>query len=147
MGDRSSIARRGALPKQQPQEQLFDTHPDSVMAQLARRDRDSQSDFFAVYFDPYRDGRTGYEFLVSAAGVQSDGTLHNDETSTHRPFGEGQLDFDAIMPVLNQSGCNSPWWAVDLCFWPGSWEATPGCKQFMDHLNEKYGTTAQGQAH
>ena len=87
-------------------------------------------------------GKIGHIHLID-----SDGTLHNDETSTHRPFGEGQLDFDAIMPVLNQSGCNSPWWAVDLCFWPGSWEATPGCKQFMDHLNEKYGTTAQGQAH
>jgi len=28
MGDRSSIARKGALLKQQPQEQLFDTHPE-----------------------------------------------------------------------------------------------------------------------
>ena len=28
MGDRSSIARKAALPKQQPQEQLFDTHPE-----------------------------------------------------------------------------------------------------------------------
>jgi ornithine decarboxylase len=28
MGDRSSVARRGALLKQQPQEQLFDTHPE-----------------------------------------------------------------------------------------------------------------------
>lgn len=83
-------------------------------------------------------GKIGHIHLID-----SDGTLHNDETSTHRPFGEGMLDFDAIMPVLNQSGCNSPWWAIDLCFWPGSWEATPGCKQFMDRLNEKYGATAQ----
>jgi ornithine decarboxylase len=28
MGDRSSVARKSALPKQQPQEQLFDTHPE-----------------------------------------------------------------------------------------------------------------------
>ena len=28
MGDRSSIARKGALPKQQPQTELFDTHPE-----------------------------------------------------------------------------------------------------------------------
>ena len=28
MGDRSSIARKAALPRQQPQEQLFDTHPE-----------------------------------------------------------------------------------------------------------------------
>ena len=66
-------------------------------------------------------GKIGHIHLID-----SDGTLHNDETSTHRPFGEGLLDFDAIMPALNQSGCNSPWWAIDLCFWPGSWEATPG---------------------
>ncbi len=58
---------------------LFDRRSDSVMALLSRRDRDSQSDFFVVYLDPYRDGRTGYEFFVSAAGVQSDGTLHNDD--------------------------------------------------------------------
>src|SRR5690606_701973 len=38
---------------------LHDTSPDSIMALLARRDRESQSDFFSVYFDPYRDGRTG----------------------------------------------------------------------------------------
>jgi ornithine decarboxylase len=42
MGDRSSIARRGALPKQQPQEQLFDTHPEvsldfEIVRQAARQ--------------------------------------------------------------------------------------------------------------
>src|SRR5690606_17074572 len=58
---------------------LHDRAPDSVMALLSRRDRDNQSDFFVLYLDPYRDGRTGYEFFVSAAGVQSDGTLHNDD--------------------------------------------------------------------
>ncbi len=41
MGDRSSIARKGALPKQQPQEQLFDTHPEvsldfEIVRQAAR---------------------------------------------------------------------------------------------------------------
>jgi ornithine decarboxylase len=42
MGDRSSIARRGALLKQQPQEQLFDTHPEvsldfEIVRQAARQ--------------------------------------------------------------------------------------------------------------
>jgi ornithine decarboxylase len=42
MGDRSSIARKGALPKQQPQEQLFDTHPEvsldfDIVRQSARQ--------------------------------------------------------------------------------------------------------------
>jgi ornithine decarboxylase len=42
MGDRSSIARKSALPKQQPQEQLFDTHPEvsldfEIVRQAARQ--------------------------------------------------------------------------------------------------------------
>ncbi len=84
-------------------------------------------------------GKIGHIHLID-----SDGTLHNEETSTHRPFGEGLLNFDAIMPALNQSGCTSPWWTVDLCFWPGSWEVTPACKQFMDRLNDKYGGGSHG---
>jgi hypothetical protein len=58
---------------------LFDRHPDSVMALRTRRDRESQSDFFEVYVDPLRDLRTGYYFSVSAAGVQGDGILQNDD--------------------------------------------------------------------
>jgi ornithine decarboxylase len=43
MGDRSSIARKAALPKQQPQEQLFDTHPEvsldfEIVRQAARQE-------------------------------------------------------------------------------------------------------------
>src|SRR5258705_13530646 len=42
MGDRSSIARKAALPRQQPQEQLFDTHPEvsldfEIVRQAARQ--------------------------------------------------------------------------------------------------------------
>ena len=57
---------------------LRDATPDSILALLTRRDRGSQSDFFSLYLDPYHDRRTGYEFTVSAAGQQSDGTLYND---------------------------------------------------------------------
>jgi len=57
---------------------LSDRAADSVLALLTRRDRESQSDFFTVLVDPYHDRRTGYEFTVSAAGQQSDGTLYND---------------------------------------------------------------------
>ena len=53
--------------------------------------------------------------------IDSDGTLHADETSTHRPFGEGLVDFKAITPHL-LAVPNIEWWCVDLCFWPGSWE-------------------------
>lgn len=55
-----------------------DRQADSIMAYLVRRDRQNQSDLFMVYLDPYRDGQNGYQFIVSAAGVQREGTLFAD---------------------------------------------------------------------
>lgn len=71
--------------------------------------------------------------------IDSDGTLHDNETSTHPPFGDGNLDFDAIMPSIVAAGCPDDWWTVDLCFWPDAWAATAHCKTVMDQLAAKYG--------
>jgi hypothetical protein len=49
-----------------------------VVARLARRDASIASDRFAVYLDPYRDRRSGYYFMINAAGTMYDGTLSND---------------------------------------------------------------------
>ena len=57
---------------------LYDTAPDSVVARLSRRDDDPGSDSFGILLDPYRDKRTGYYFMVTAAGVLLDGVLLND---------------------------------------------------------------------
>jgi len=70
--------------------------------------------------------------------IDSDGTLHHDETSSHPPFGDGYLNFDEIIPVLNDSGCPHDWWTIDLCFWPDAWEITERCKKSLDELNEKF---------
>ncbi len=58
---------------------LYDPHPDSIIARLARRDRSVTADMFGVYLDPYHDGRTGVYFAVNAAGTLYDGTLYNDD--------------------------------------------------------------------
>ncbi len=71
--------------------------------------------------------------------IDSDGTLHDDETSTHAPFGEGELDFSKLLPELNQSGCPHDWWTIDLCFWPDAWAVTERCKTAVDELNRQYG--------
>ena len=71
--------------------------------------------------------------------IDSDGTLHGDETSTHAPFGEGLLDFDALLPELNQAGIPHDWWTIDLCFWPDAWTVTEKCKKAVDELNAKHG--------
>ena len=57
---------------------LYDAHPDSIIARLTRRDGSIPTDRFAVYLDPYHDRRSGYYFLVNAAGTLLDGTVYND---------------------------------------------------------------------
>ncbi|MBI2436082.1 MAG: sugar phosphate isomerase/epimerase [Candidatus Hydrogenedentes bacterium] len=71
--------------------------------------------------------------------IDSDGTLHDDETSTHAPIGEGLLNFDELIPELNRSGIPHDWWTIDLCFWPDAWAVTEKCKVAIDQLNKKYG--------
>ena len=71
--------------------------------------------------------------------IDSDGTLHGDETSTHAPFGTGILNFDELLPELNRSGVPHDWWTIDLCFWPDAWTVTESCKKEIDKLNAKYG--------
>jgi hypothetical protein len=58
---------------------LYDQHPDSVLAQLARRDRVASADRFLVFLDSYYDRRTGFFFGINAAGTLYDGTLYNDD--------------------------------------------------------------------
>src|SRR5260221_14075769 len=57
---------------------MYDASPDSVVARLARRDNDAASDAFNLMLDPFHDKRTGYSFIVSAAGPLIDGVLMND---------------------------------------------------------------------
>jgi hypothetical protein len=60
---------------------MKDSHPDSIIARLSRRDNDVGGDQFGVGIDSYHDKRNGYYFVVSAAGTLLDGTLYNDDWS------------------------------------------------------------------
>ncbi len=79
-------------------------------------------------------GKIGHVHLID-----SDGTLHDDETSTHAPIGEGLLDFDVLLPEFNRGGVPTDWWCIDLCCWPDAWAVTEKCKRAVDALNAKYG--------
>jgi hypothetical protein len=57
---------------------LYDTAPDSIIARLTRRDVAVPADEFCLYLDPYYDRRSGYYFIVNAAGTLLDGTMYND---------------------------------------------------------------------
>jgi hypothetical protein len=72
---------------------MFDAHPDSIAAQLARRDASGiYSDWLHVMIDSYHDRRTSFRFSVNPRGVQKD-VLEFDDRN-----GE-DLNWDAVWEV------------------------------------------------
>jgi hypothetical protein len=57
---------------------MHDSEAQAIADQLVRRDGWGQYDYFEVAFDPNQDRRTGYLFRVSAANVQRDVYLFED---------------------------------------------------------------------
>jgi hypothetical protein len=71
---------------------MFDEHPDSIAAQLARRDAVGiYSDWAHVIFDSYHDRRTSFRFTVNPRGVQKDVYMSNDGTE--------DVNWDAVWKV------------------------------------------------
>lgn len=71
---------------------MFDSRPDSIAAQLARRDASGiYSDWLHVVIDSYRDRRTAFRFSVNPRGVQKD-VLHSDDRNE-------DLNWDAVWQV------------------------------------------------
>jgi sugar phosphate isomerase/epimerase len=50
--------------------------------------------------------------------IDSDGSLHDDETSAHIPFGQGNVDFPAVLQALRPTLDGLEWWGIDFCFCP-----------------------------
>lgn len=50
--------------------------------------------------------------------IDSDGSLHDGETSEHLPFGTGRVDFPNVLRALGPRVDELPWWTVDFCFCP-----------------------------
>jgi Domain of unknown function (DUF5916) len=77
---------------------MYDSHPDSIVGRLGRRDAVTNSDQFTVFIDPYHDRRSGYYFGVDAAGTLSDGTLYNDDwnDATWDGVWEGKATRDSL---------------------------------------------------
>ena len=54
---------------------LKDVSKDSILRELTERDQIGNSDWFGIVFDTYQDNINGFEFIVTAAGVQFDAKL------------------------------------------------------------------------
>src|SRR3954471_13733310 len=72
----------------------FDSHPDSIVRLLSRRDDQTASDQIILMLDPYHDRRTGYEFAVNPAGVKADYAIYND--------GDEDVAWDAVWDAATQ---------------------------------------------
>jgi len=59
---------------------MWDPEPERIDARLTRRDNQGTYDHFVAMLDPNLDGLTGYSFRVSAANVQSDMYLYEDDS-------------------------------------------------------------------
>lgn len=57
---------------------MYDTAPDSIVAQLGRRDSGVHSDWFYVGIDSYFDRRTAFVFGINPRSVIQDMLLHSD---------------------------------------------------------------------
>jgi hypothetical protein len=55
-----------------------DSHAAEIKAELARRDRTSQSDEVSIFLDSYHDTRTAFEFTVNPSGSIRDVYYYND---------------------------------------------------------------------
>jgi hypothetical protein len=84
---------------------MFDSRPDSIAAQLARRDASGiYSDWLHVMIDSYHDRRTSFRFSVNPRGVQKDVLEYDDN------LGE-DLNWDAVWEVA--TSVDSAGWTAE----------------------------------
>ncbi len=74
---------------------MHDPHPDSIAAQLARRDASGiYSDWVHIVVDSYHDRRTSFRFSVNPKGVKKDVYTSND--------GAEDINWDAVWDVATR---------------------------------------------
>ena len=108
---------------------LYDREPNKIVARLARRDGDSQSDDFRVLLDSYHDHRTAFRFVVNPAGVKGD-VFFGDDGNYADPSWDpvwqvattvDSLGWTAVLRIpftqLRFSGARDQVWGVRFVRW------------------------------
>jgi sugar phosphate isomerase/epimerase len=73
-------------------------------------------------------------FLGHLHLIDSDGSLHDDETSAHLPFGAGKVRFPAVLRALSPALDTLEWWGIDFCFNPATEAEAPKAVPFVRSL-------------
>ena len=78
---------------------MYDSHPDSILAQLTRRDQGSTSDGARVFIDSYNDKRTAFVFGLNPKGVKDDFLRFDDGSGSDSGWDavwEGEARVDSL---------------------------------------------------
>ncbi len=106
----------------------LDSAPDSVAGRIMRRDNERNSDLVDIYLDSFHDKRNAYWWTITAAGVQSEGTVTNQSSF------DGSLDMvwesavgrtdsgwvaEARLPFqsFRHGGAREDGWGVNVSRW------------------------------
>ena len=81
-----------------------DTHPDSIVGRIQRRDNNDHSDWVVISLDTFHDLRNAYVWCVTAGGVQFDGTYHDES--------EAEITWDGIWESAVRR--NAGGWVAEL---------------------------------
>lgn len=94
---------------------LFDTSHAYMCAVVGARQNAEKETLpgGVVEFAKMLKGHIGHFHLID-----SDGSLHGEETSTHSPFGTGNIDFVEVIRAMKNEVEELPWWCFDFCFCP-----------------------------
>lgn len=72
--------------------------------------------------------------------IDSDGTLHDDETSTHAPFGDGLIDFKGFLNETKDIFEAFDWWCFDFCFCPTTERDAPKAIDYVSNIISELNT-------
>jgi len=79
---------------------LYDDEADKILKELSPRDQRGNTDWFGVTFDTYQDGLNGFDFIVTASGVQND-----RKYSINEDGGNWDGIWDSDVKITNEGWC------------------------------------------
>ncbi len=110
---------------------LFDTSHAYMCAVVGARQAGERETLAGgiVEFAEMLKGHIGHFHLID-----SDGTLHDEETSTHAPFGTGSIDFVEVIQAIREEVEPLEWWCFDFCFCPTTEEDGKKAIPFVENV-------------
>ncbi len=82
---------------------MYDNSPDSIFRDLSIRDDMGNADWIGIVLSPSCDGQNGFLFQITAAGVQYDAKIINDE---------GDVAWDAVW--FSKTSINQTEWVAEI---------------------------------